>query len=330
MYERFYGLRERPFGLTPDPRYLLLTESHAEALSTLHYGISSRAGVILVTGEAGTGKTTVLRAALASQPSSYCFAMISNPTLNRAEFVECLAHTFGLNEGAAQSKAKLLVELRGLLERRSRNGVHTALVVDEAHKLSDELLEEVRLLVNIETDTEKLLSVVLTGQPELGERLNTIGLRQLKQRVALRCALRPLELRETAAYIAGRIRLAGGEAVRLFTREAVQTIHEFSHGIPRTISAICDNALVAGFAVAKSPVTRDLVSEACRSLDLTACIGRDKDRVEAGSVTEPETRNAVVEATNDAALPSADQEDPARDGSSMFSFVAARRRFSLF
>ena len=153
---------------------------------------------------------------------------------------------------------------------RRANGEITALVIDEAQSLSVELLEEVRLLANIETPTEKLLPLVLSGQPELAERLNDPPLRQLKQRVALRCELKPLELAETAAYIASRIRIAGGQASKLFTREAVQLIHEFSLGIPRTISVLCDNALLGGMALGRQPVDREIVNEVCRDFDLRA------------------------------------------------------------
>ena len=158
---------------------------------------------------------------------------------------------------------------RSLRDRRARGEI-TALVIDEAQSLSVELLEEVRLLANIETPTEKLLPLVLAGQPELADRLNDPALRQLKQRVALRCELNPLELSETAAYIASRIRTAGGEASKLFTREAVVLIHEFSEGIPRTISVMCDNALLGGMALGRQPVDREIVNEVCRDFDLRA------------------------------------------------------------
>src|SRR5688500_9401851 len=277
MYLEYYGLRELPFELTPDPRFLFLTSQHREALANLHYGLTTAKAVTLLIGEAGTGKTTLLRSAVASGTQAGVHAIhISNPLLSRAEFIETLARAFGLGSAAQVSKATLLAELdRALLEGRRRNEI-TALVIDEAQRLSDELLEEVRLLANIETDTQKLLPLVLAGQPELAARLNDPALRQLKQRVALRCEIAPLDLSETAGYIASRIKTAGGDASRAFTREAVMFIHEHSRGIPRTISVICDNALVSAFALGRRPVDRQIVMEVCQ-------IGRASCRERGGS-----------------------------------------------
>ncbi len=269
MYLRHFGLREPPFELTPNPRYLYLNRGHREALANLQYGLSTAKPVTVLVGEAGTGKTTLIRTALASEMCRHVRCMhLTNPQLTRGEFIQMLAHGFSMSAEAATSKATLLAELeRTLLERRQR-GELMALVVDEAQRMSDELLEEVRLLANIETETEKLLPLVLAGQPELADRLNETGLRQLKQRVALRCELHPLSVEETAAYIASRIRTAGGDAARLFTREAVTLIHEVSAGIPRTISVLCDNALLSGFASGRQPVGRDVVAEVARDFDL--------------------------------------------------------------
>lgn len=269
MYQRFYGLRELPFELTPNPRYLYYTPGHREALSNLQYGLSSAKAVTVLIGEAGTGKTTLLRAALESEPCRKVRCVyLNNPALTRAEFIESLARWFELGPEAAKSKATLLAKLEIVLRDRTASGLTTALVIDEAQSLSAELLEEVRLLANIETSTEKLLPLVLAGQPELSERLNEPGLRQLKQRVALRCEIAPFSLGETAAYIASRIRTAGGEASKLFTREAVMLIHECSRGIPRTISVICDNALLGGMAIGRHPVGREIVLEVTRDFDL--------------------------------------------------------------
>src|SRR5688572_2179341 len=232
MYRDFFGLRERPFELTPDPRYLFFTGRHREALSNLEYGLASRKPITVLIGEAGTGKTTLVRAALASdQCRRIRCVYLNNPALTRAEFVETLASRFNLGADAARSKATLLRMLDDSLRAARARGETAALVVDEAQSLSTELLEEVRLLANIETDTEKLLPLVLAGQPELAARLNDPALRQLKQRVALRCEIAPLDLSETAGYIASRIKTAGGDASRAFTREAVMFIHEHSRGI---------------------------------------------------------------------------------------------------
>ncbi|PYQ70904.1 MAG: hypothetical protein DMG04_23050 [Acidobacteria bacterium] len=270
MYQRFFGLRERPFELTSNPKYLFFSAQHREALANLEYGLSSAKAITVVVGEAGTGKTTLLRAALESERCRRVKAIVlDNPTLTREEFVEILAARFQLGPAAAASKAALLDALEAELRARRAREEITALIVDEAQSLSDELLEEVRLLANIETPTEKLLPLVLAGQPELAVRLNESGLRQLKQRVALRCEVAPLDLGDTAAYIVSRIRTAGGNTTKLFTREAVTLIHEFSRGIPRVINVMCDNALINGFALKRQPVDRDIVAEVCRDFDLT-------------------------------------------------------------
>jgi general secretion pathway protein A len=267
MYEQFYGLAERPFDLTPNPRFLLLTALHREALSLVAYGIAAGKGIMVLLGEAGTGKTTVLRAA--SKEAKDClFIHIDNPRLEPAEFLELLAVHFELAPSAAKSKARFLVELRRLLQARHEERKPSVLVIDEAQCLSDDLLEEVRLLANMETDSAKLLPVVLAGQPEFGARLDASSLRQLKQRVALRCLLKPLELQDTAAYIAGRLRVAGGEAGKVFTGEAARAIHEASGGIPRVINVICDNALTTGYATNLRPVNRAIVLEVCRDLEI--------------------------------------------------------------
>jgi general secretion pathway protein A len=269
MYEHFFGLAERPFDLTPNPRFLVLTGVHGEALSNLEYAVSSRKGITLLIGEAGSGKTTLIRTAVGRQPTRVHCVHLHNPALTRNEFVEMMAERFGLSVHAKASKAVFLSEFEELLRRRREAGETTVLIVDEAQSLPLELLEEIRLLANIETNEEKLLSVIIAGQPELATRLTDPALRQLKQRVALRCELRPLTLRETAAYLAGRVKAAGGQGARVFTREAVTLIHERSHGIPRTINVLADNALVSSFAAGQRPVTRQIVLEVCKDFDLS-------------------------------------------------------------
>lgn len=269
MYQEFYGLREMPFELTASPKYLYLTPRHREALSNLQYGLSAAKAVTVLIGEAGTGKTTLLKSALASDRCRHVRGVvINNPALTRGEFIEVLARSLNLSAEAARSKAVLLDELEGALRESRSRGTITALVVDEAQSLSTDILEEIRLLANIETVAEKLLPLVLVGQPELGKRLEDPCLRQLKQRVALRCEITPFSLAETAAYIASRIEKAGGSAIRLYTREAVLRIHEHSGGIPRTISVICDNALFHGLALGRQPVDQDIVLEVCRDFRL--------------------------------------------------------------
>jgi type II secretory pathway predicted ATPase ExeA len=278
MYLSFFGLREKPFELTANPRYLFFTGQHREALSNLEYGLSSAKAITVLIGEAGTGKTTLLRAALESERCQQVRAVfIHNPTLTRNEFVEILAHELQLGSTAGQSKASLLGAIEKDLRERRDAGQITALVVDEAQGLSDELLEEIRLLANIEVPTAKLLPLVLAGQPKLAERLNLPQLRQLKQRVALRCQLGPLTLEETASYIVARIKTAGGETTRVFTRDAVRQIHESSGGIARTISVMCDNALISGFALGRQPVDREIVLDVCRDFDLPRKVDAEPD-----------------------------------------------------
>jgi general secretion pathway protein A len=271
MYQQYFGLRELPFDITPNPRYLFLTNQHREALSTLVYGLSTGKGLTLLIGEAGTGKTTLLHAALQSDQCRHVMTIdVTNPTLTREEFFELLSVQLNLSAHAIRSKAAFLTELNVLLRERRQRGQVTAIVVDEAQSLNAELLEEIRLLANNETSTAKLLALVLAGQPELRGRLNMPELRQLKQRVTLRSQLVPFSLNDTAAYIATRIRVAGGEAWRVFTREAVSVIHQRSGGIPRTINVICDNALMTGLALGRQPVDVAIVMEVVRDFDFAA------------------------------------------------------------
>jgi general secretion pathway protein A len=274
MYQEFYGVRERPFDLSSNPKYLLMTPKHQEALSNLAYGISSGNGITLLLGEAGTGKTTLLRKAVASQarcPVPHLpvrWAYLTNPRLSSSELLESLSHAFQVDPPFAGSKSIFLRALEQNLLHSHEQGILSVLVADEAQSLPDDLLEEVRLLANIETDTEKLLRVVLAGQPALGDRLNEPGFTQLKQRIGLRCSLPPLDLRETAIYIAHRISLAGGDPARAFSRDAVIAIYEASRGIPRTINVICENALLTGFAGDERPIGRAIVLEVSRDFDL--------------------------------------------------------------
>jgi type II secretory pathway predicted ATPase ExeA len=300
MYESFFGFRERPFDLTPNPNYLVLTAGHQEALSNLEYAIASGKGITLLVGEAGAGKTTVIRSAMARQSSRIHAVHLHNPALTRQEFVEMLARQFQLSEQARTSKTALLVELETLLRQRHQAGEKSLLVVDEAQSLSFELLEEVRLLANIETHDEKLLPLIIAGQPEIAPRLNAPELRQLKQRIALRCELRPLTATESTGYIAGRIRAAGGVAAQVFTREAVVLIHERARGIPRTINVLADNALVAGFATGQRPVNSAIVREVCHDFDIP--LSDPHEETLAPSEPEPQLspgKTSIFEITSD-------------------------------
>jgi general secretion pathway protein A len=275
MYENFYGFSELPFELTASPKYLFLTPRQREALSMLQYGLFAAKSLTVLIGEAGTGKTTLIRSALDSARCRHVRCIyLNNPAFDAHDFIRLLALKFELDPKLGESKPLLLERLDLLLRERRACGEITALVIDEAQSLNVALLEEVRLLANIETPSAKLLPLVLAGQPELGARLEEPKLRQLKQRVTLRCQLEPLELAETAGYIASRIATAGGTASRVFTREAISIIHEYSGGIPRTISVICDNALVTGVALQRQPVDRAIVVEVCRDLRLTSRRGQ--------------------------------------------------------
>jgi len=304
MYERYYGLQERPFDLSPNPRFLCFTPQHREALVHLQYGLAGRPGITMLVGEAGTGKTTLIRAALQAANDASTIVHLSNPTLTRAEFFDYLAAGFGLGAEAGKSKIQFLRELERALG--DEFGPMLALVVDEAQSVPYELLEEIRLLTNAEAKNGRSLAVALVGQPELARRLEEARLRQLKQRVVLRCELTALSLKDTASYISARVKTAGGEATRLFTRDAVVAIHQHSAGIPRVISVICDNALVNGFAADQKPVGASIVTEVSRSLALP-------------NITE---RPAAPAAAEPAPVAMAAQAP-------MFSNVS-RRRFSFF
>ncbi|MGE3844179.1 MAG: ExeA family protein [Vicinamibacterales bacterium] len=264
MYESFFGLRERPFQLTPNPRFLFLSPAHREALATLCCGLGASAGVTVLLGEAGTGKTTLVRAALkAEQWPNNRHLMLSNPTLTRAEFYEMLTAGFDVVSSSG-SKARFLIEFeRDALDRQRQGGVNT-LIIDDAQSLTAELFEEVRFLADLETETAKLLNVILVGTQELGTRLEEPQLKQLRQRVALRSTLTPMDLQETADYIAARLSVAGVDASDIFTKDAVLAVFEASHGIPRTIGVICDNALLGGFAAQIKPIDRPIVVDVCR------------------------------------------------------------------
>jgi general secretion pathway protein A len=322
MYELFFGLRERPFDLLPNPRFLYLAGRHREAYSNLRYALGAAKGLTLLIGDAGTGKTTLVQSALADvdRDSVEC-VVVSNPTLTRNEFYEFLTAGFNLSADAALSKTRFLVEFREHLQARHDAGLLSALIVDEAQSLPYELLEEVRLLSNIETSTVKLLNVVLAGQPELATRLNESQLRQLKQRISLRCELKPLDLAETAAYVAGRLRIAGGKPAEIFTREAIVAVNETAHGIPRTVNVICDNALIGGFASQVRPVGRAIVEEICRDFDLRPASEPPGEEPRQETEAEP-----LAVPAEPALVPPLRPERT----EALFGAVARKKRFSFF
>jgi general secretion pathway protein A len=303
MYQSFYGLSELPFELTANPKYLFLTPRQREALSILQYGLLSAKSLTVLIGEAGTGKTTLIQSALESDRCRHVRCIyLNNPALHIDDFIRLLALKFDLGAEAGESKALFLERLERVLRERRERGETTALVIDEAQSLSIGLLEEIRLLANIETPNAKLLPLVLAGQPELGMRLEDPRLRQLKQRVTLRCDLEPFDVVDTAAYIASRFATAGGVAARVFSREAVTLIHEYSSGIPRAISVICDNALVNGMALGRRDVDRAIVAEACRDLRLKSR-SEDSSSTPSNILAEQESTVGVAEHDQTAKAP---------------------------
>ena len=268
MYRDFYGLKETPFGLTPDLRYIFKTESYLEVTSTIGYGVKNNKGLIVVTGEAGTGKTTTLRSAIQQFGEDVLPVYIFNPFLTAAEFLEQLSDGFHLALPKSTSKPDLLMALGRYLSMRHGQGLRTVLIIDEAHGLPSALLEETRLLLNFETNSEKLLQIVLCGQPELNETLNRQGLRQLKQRISLRCSIRPFNQLEVNKYVRFRLKTAGAARVDIFDDEALELIFAASEGIPRVINNICDNALLYGYAAGCDVVTRGVVDEVLEALEM--------------------------------------------------------------
>jgi general secretion pathway protein A len=269
MYLEFYGLKELPFALTPDPRFIYFTPSHTEAMANLHYGIESGKGLIVVTGEVGTGKTTILRWMMNRLDRTVLVAYLFNPRMTVGEFYQYISSQKLLDVPRWESKSELLLKLGEVLDSRHSRGLRTVLIIDEAHGLSPAVLEEIRLLSNFESDYAKQLQIILTGQPELRDVLNQPELRQLKQRIALRCEIKPLpSIGETERYIASRLLAAGAERTDIFTPAAVDFVFRCSEGIPRQINNLCDNALLAGFAAESEVVTRDIVEEVADTFDL--------------------------------------------------------------
>jgi general secretion pathway protein A len=267
MYLEHYGFREPPFSLTPDPRFLFLSERHREALDHLLYGIRERKGFTLLTGEVGAGKTTLCRAALAQLGPSYRTALVLNPVLSSPQLFRTILAELGVAIPGRADRALYLEALNEFLLAQVPLGHDVVLFIDEAQDLTTDLLEQVRLLSNLETDTRKLLQIVLLGQPELAKMLARAELRQLRQRITVRYHLEPLSREETDLYVHWRMQVAGANGRPLFTRAAVRSIHRYARGIPRLVNAVCDTALLAGYVDGADELGRRHVRRAVRELE---------------------------------------------------------------
>jgi len=286
VYAEFYGLKELPFALTPDPRFIYFTPSHTEVMANLHYGIESGKGLVVVTGEVGTGKTTILRWMMQRLDRTVLVAYIFNPRLSVAEFYQHVATLLDIQKW--ETKSELLLELGKALESRHARGLRTVLIIDEAQGLSPHVLEEIRLLSNFESDTAKQLQIVLTGQPELRDVLNNPDLRQLKQRIALRCVIKPLpNVEETDRYITSRLLVAGAERTDVFSPGAIDYIFRCSEGIPRNINNLCDNSLLAGYAAGETTIGRGIIEDIAETFDM---LPRSDRGLQAGEEREAPAR----------------------------------------
>ncbi len=265
MYEAFYGLNEKPFNLTPDPKYLYLSEKHKEAFAHLLFGIKNRSGFVMVTGEIGTGKTTICRNLLNQLDEDTELAFVFNPSLNPVELLKRINSEFGVETSAA-TVLELTDVLNQYLLEAAAQGKRCVLVIDEAQNLTPPVLEQIRLLSNLETETEKLLQIILIGQPELVERLELRELRQLNQRITARYHLRPLNEKETLQYIAYRLHVAGGRRKVRFAKPAIHAVYKYSGGTPRVINAICDRALLIGYTREAHTITKAIVKRAAREI----------------------------------------------------------------
>jgi type II secretory pathway predicted ATPase ExeA len=267
MYKGFYKLQSSPFGTSPDPRFLYMMPHTREALACLEYGISARKGFTVLTGEVGTGKTTLLRRALSSFSNRrVSTAFVFNPRLDTLDFLEFVLTDFGIVP-ATRTKSGMLLQLNRWLIERFRMEETCVVVVDEAQNLSWDLLEEIRLLTNLETSSEKLLQIVLSGQPELEEKLRHPSVRQLRQRVSLWCRTQSLTESQTHAYVAERLRIAGAPGP-LFSDEALALVHRYSRGIPRIINLLCEHSLIVGYVEQAAQITPAIVEGVAIELEL--------------------------------------------------------------
>ena len=266
MYLEYYGLCEPPFNITPNPKFLFYSAKHREAFNHLLYGIRERKGFVQLTGEVGAGKTTLCRALLDQLGGNFSTALIINPALDPDQLIKSIATEFGLNVKGLD-RLETIAEINHFLLEQMAQGRESVLIIDEAQDLTNILLEQVRLLSNLETDDRKLLQIVLMGQPELRERLNDHGLRQLRQRITVRYHLRALKYTEVGQYIQHRLHISGGKGPPYFSAPALWRIHRYSKGVPRLINALCDKCLLAGFVHARDRIDFWTVGRAIQELE---------------------------------------------------------------
>ena len=276
MYHQFYGLNRSPFEMAPDPAFLYLGETHREGLATLVYGVKARKGFVLLTGEVGTGKTTLLHALLGQLDATTASAFIFNPRLQPLDFFRLLFDEFGIQK-QCNSKAEYLIALNDFLIQLLERDQTALLIIDEAQNLSAEMLEEIRLLSNLETPSHKLIQIALVGQPELNDLLARPDLRQLRQRIVLRHHLRPFTVRELDEYIDERLRLSGYTGNGIFKRSARKRIFEVTAGVTRLVNVLCDGALLTGYGRGAQTIGGDIILEMAKDLGLPAHAGRPVD-----------------------------------------------------
>lgn len=266
MYERFFGLKERPFNVTADPTFLFFSRHHKEAFSHLLYGIKERKGFLEITGEIGTGKTTLCKALLNSLDKDTKTALILNPDLSKFQLLKAILQDLGVTD-EKKSGTSLLTKLNEFLIQQLSCGNNVVLIVDEAQNLRASLLEQIRLLSNLETEKEKLLQIVLVGQPELREKLKSPQLRQLRQRISVRYHILPLDSAEIERYICHRLSVAGSNNSVKFNKQAVEKIYQYSQGIPRVINILCDKILLAAYTRGTKSINQELVEECFQELE---------------------------------------------------------------